>query len=133
MATIVFDPDQIGSNSSNIVTNDTDITSNYTEASDNTSDIVLNDTDITSNYTEASDAASDAAVASNAASDAVDDASDASVAASSAASDVDVIEADDRYAKSVYSDPATDSFVVTQLNIASDSKVYISHSDSAIA
>jgi len=119
MATIVFDPDQIGSNSSNIVTNDTDIASNYTEASDNTSDIVDNDTDITSNYTEASDAASDAAVASD--------------AASSAVSDIDIIEADDRYAKSVYSDPATDSFAITQIDVASDSKIYLSHSDSAIA
>jgi len=118
MATIVFDPDQIGSNSSNIV---------------------LNDSDITSNYSEASDAASDAVLASNAASDAVDDASDAvidaseaSVAASSAASDVAVVEADDRYAKSVYSDPATDSFAVTQIDVASDSKIYLSHSDDAV-
>jgi len=105
MATIVFDPNQIGSNSSNVA---------------------LNDTDITSNYTAASDAASDAA-------DAVTDASEASVAASSAVSDVDVVEADDRYAKSVYSDPATDSFVVTQIDVASDSKIYLSHSDSAVA
>ena len=126
MATIVFDPDQIGSNSSNIITNDTDITSNYTVASDNTSDITLNDGDITSNFTVASGAASDA-------SDAVDDASDASVAASSAVSDVDVIEADDRYAQSVYSDPATNSFAVKQIDIASNSDVSISHSDTAAA
>lgn len=124
MATIVFDPDRIGSNSSNIVTNDTDIESNYTVASDNESDVVLNDADILSNYTVASNASAGV-------SDAVDDASEASVAASSAASDVDIIEADDRYAKSVYSDPATDSFAVTQIDVASDSKIYLSHSDVA--
>ena len=103
MGTITFDPDQI---------------------SNNASDIVDNDTDITSNASDASNAASDA---SNAASDA----SDAAIDASNAQSDLAVVEADDRYANSIFSKPAIDSFAITQIDVSSDSEVYISHSDVA--
>ena len=111
MPTMLFKPGQIDTNSSNIIDNDTDIGSNATIASD---------------------AASDAVVASDAASTADSKADVASVAASDAASDVDVVEADDRYAKSIYSDPATDSYAITQIDIASGSDaIYVSHSSTA--
>ncbi len=80
----------------------------------------------------ASGAASDASIAASDASDAASDAVVASNAASDAASDVDVVEADDRYAKSIYSDPATDSYAITQIDIASGSDaIYVSHSSTA--
>lgn len=83
----------------------------------------------------ASAAASNASVvASNASVAAGSASSAASVAqgtANSASSDIDVVEADDRYARSIYSKPATGSFAIFKMDITSDSKVYISHSDTA--
>jgi len=124
---MVFKPGQIDTNSSNVVTNDTDIGSNATLASNAESDAV-----VASNVASTADSKAD--VASNAASTADSKADVASNAASGAASDVDVVEADDRYAKSVYSDPATDSYAITQIDVTSGSDaIYISHSSSAVA
>ena len=81
---ITFDPDQIDTNSSDIVVN--------------TSDVVV-----------ASDAASDAS------------------------SDAASIAGDDKFAKSVYSDPESGSFAVTEIEVTADSKILVDHSSSAEA
>ena len=147
MASIVFDPDNIASNSSAVavgVTEDSsqssDIALNENSASDNAVAGSSNSSAVAVGVAEDSSQSSDIVVvdaiadaASDNATGASNAASGAAIGASSNSSDVAAIEGDDRYAKSIYSDPATGSFAVFKLDITSDSHIYISHSDTAVA
>ena len=125
MPSMVFKPGDIDSNSSEIVLNDTDIDSN-------SSDIVVNDGDIDTVSGAADSASSDAVSAASDASDAVVAADTASGVANSASSDVDVIEADDKYAKSIYSDPSSGSYAIIKIDVPSGSDaIFIDYSSSA--
>ncbi len=80
----------------------------------------------------ASDAESDAAVASGAASTADSKAVVASGAASDAQSDATSIATDDKFAKSIISDPSSSSFAILTLQVTSASLLTLSHSTVAV-
>ncbi len=156
MPTITFDPAQIGTNLTSITSNQTvasDAESDAAVASGAASDAasdaavadalasdaesdaavadskaVVADALASGAESDASVADSKAVVASGAASDAASDAGVASGAASDAQSDVDVVEADDKFAKSIWSDPSSESFALLTMQITSASTVDMSHS-----
>jgi len=133
MASIVFDPADIDSASA--AASDAAVA-----GSSHSSNIAVNDGDIDSRSSEivvvdgiadaASTAASGASVAASGASVA---ASGAAVAGSSHSSNISAIEGDNRYAKSIYSDPSSGSYAIFKVDITSDSHIFISHSDTAAA
>ncbi len=160
MPTITFDPAQIGVNLTSIASNQTVASDAESDAavasgaaSDAESDASVADSKAVVASGAASDAASDAAVADALASDAESDAavadskavdadSDAAVAdskaivasdaASDAQSDATSISGDDKFAKSIWSDPASESFALLTMQITSASEVDLSHSSIAV-
>ena len=52
--------------------------------------------------------------------------------ASDAESDAASIAADDKFAKSIYTDPASESFAVLTIQVTSESAIDVSHSSIAV-
>lgn len=132
MPIITFNPAAIGVNTTSIASNQTVASDAALEAA--VASAAASDAESVAAVASgaASDAESDAAVASDAASVADSKAIVASDAAADAQSDATSIAGDDKFAKSIISDPSSESFAILTMQVTSASLMTLSHSTTAV-